>query len=151
MCATAPRNSRPGSRKPSGEEYSPQRTAPLSLRTPSTDTLNRPVDCALATVAAPTASTTAKGHSKALGRIDVLPRVILVTTPGVLSFGLVEGEGEAEQRQAHLDRLFVGVLHRDLQVGAGAHGGDELVGERHGDEASHIRAGLDRLLLGRTV
>src|SRR5262245_7423999 len=76
MCATAPRISRPGSRKPSGEEYSPQRTAPLSLRTPSTDTLNRPADCAPAAVAAPTASTRAKGHSKAWDRIHILPRVV---------------------------------------------------------------------------
>src|SRR5262245_66065575 len=47
------------------------------------------------------------------------------------SFGLVEGDAEAEQRQAHFDRFLVGVLHGDFEVAAGSHGGDELVGERH--------------------
>src|SRR5262249_24525833 len=45
----------------------------------------------------------------------------------VALFRLVESEREAEQRQAHLDRLLVGVLHRDLQLVAGAHGGEQLV------------------------
>src|SRR6516225_2678985 len=67
------------------------------------------------------------------------------------SFGLVEGDAEAEQRQAHFDRFLVGVLNGDFEVAAGSHGGNELVGERHGDEASDIGAGLDRLPFGGAV
>src|SRR5713226_7942878 len=66
-------------------------------------------------------------------------------------FRLVEREAEAQQRQAHLDRLLVGVLHRDFQLAAGSHRGDELVGHGHGDETSDIGAGLDRLTLGRAI
>src|SRR4029450_10589991 len=40
------------------------------------------------------------------------------------SLGLVEGQAEAEKRQAHLDRLLAGVLDGDLQVAARAEGGE---------------------------
>jgi hypothetical protein len=42
-------------------------------------------------------------------------------------------------------------LHGDFEVAAGSHGGNELVGERHGDEAPDIGAGLDRLPFGGAV
>src|SRR5262249_58023182 len=66
-------------------------------------------------------------------------------------FGFVESEAEAEQRQAHFDRFLVRVLHGDLELATGSHGGNELVGERHCDEAPDIGAGLDRLPLGSAV
>jgi hypothetical protein len=69
----------------------------------------------------------------------------------VRSFGLVVGEPEPEQRQGYLGRLLVRILHRDLEVGAGPHGGEQLVGCRQGDEAAGIVASLDRLPFGRTV
>ena len=50
------------------------------------------------------------------------------STPGA-SLRLVEGRPEAEQRQAHVDRFLVGVLHGDFQLAAGSHGGNELVGQ----------------------
>src|SRR5205807_7987178 len=54
-----------------------------------------------AAVAAPRASAMSKGKSTAL--IRALPIFIR-------SFGLGEGDAETEQRQAHVDRLLVGVL-----------------------------------------
>jgi hypothetical protein len=35
------------------------------------------------------------------------------------SLRLVECDPEAEQRQTHIDRLLVGVLHGDFQIGPG--------------------------------
>src|SRR5262249_37407439 len=53
-------------------------------------------------------------------------------------FGFVESDAEAEQRQAHFDRFLVRVLHGDLELATGSHGGNELVGERHCDEAPKL-------------
>src|SRR5215831_2096027 len=114
--AATPRVSRPGSRKPSAEEESPQRTDPLSLRTPATVTLNFPDDCALAPVAS--AGTRTRGKSSV--RIGCL-QLLQVIWPC---------------RRRCRSRAAAGSFRSvscwrpacDFEVAAGSHGGNELVG-----------------------
>ena len=122
----------------------PAAHGPLSLRTPMTETVSFPDGSAFAPAQCQARERRRAPQPNRMDASDFL-------RSHDLSLGLVEGEPEAEQRQTHIDRLLVGVLHGDFQLAPGSHGGDHLVGQRHRDEAPDIGAGLDRLPLGRAV